>query len=231
MMEKERCRLCSSDFLTIFFEDNTRKYVSCNVCRIVFVPSAYFLSEEREKAEYDLHHNEINDAGYRKFLMRAVEPVKYYVPPSTRSLIGLDFGCGPTPVLASMLSEAPLCYNMKIYDIFYFPLRENISAEQQYDFITMTEVAEHLAHPLQELTNLWNLLKDNGVLVIMTKRVIGTVESFRNWHYIRDLTHITFFSEQTFQWIKEFWDRKYHNCKMVHFFSKDVVVFQKANTL
>ncbi len=142
-------------------------------------------------------------------------------------IVGLDFGCGPGPALDALVREARPDSRVALYDIFYYPdetvleddsnkKEENgsstaTSGKQQgrgragnrgkYDFITMTEVIEHLHDVRRVLCRLWPLLKDDGgLLVIMTDRVISQ-DRFHNWHYKNDLTHVSFFSEATFQWL------------------------------
>jgi len=111
---------------------------------------------------------------------------------------GLDFGCGPGPTLSIMLEE--LGHTMKLYDIYYHPERSVL--EQQYDFVTATEVIEHLYEPAQVWQQWLNLVKPGGWLGIMTKMVID-VEAFAHWHYKNDLTHVIFFSQATFEYLAE----------------------------
>ena len=129
---------------------------------------------------------------------------------------GLDFGSGPGPTLSLMFQSAG--HRMQIYDPFYAP--EITPLQQQYDFITASEVVEHLHHPGRELDRLWSRLKPNGLLGIMTKRVIDQ-EAFSQWHYKNDPTHVCFFSIETFQWLADQWSAT------LDVPDKDVVVFTK----
>ncbi|WP_461536599.1 class I SAM-dependent methyltransferase [Spongorhabdus nitratireducens] len=160
---------------------------------LVFVPPEFHLSSEDEKAIYDQHNNQVDDPGYRRFLSRIYEPVCERI---TSEAEGLDFGCGPGPALAEMFSEAG--YRMKVYDLYY--ANDPTTLERQYDFITATEVIEHLASPGEVIDLLLSLLKPGGTLGLMTK-LVKNREAFANWHYIRDPTHICFFSKSTFDWL------------------------------
>ncbi|KPI86935.1 hypothetical protein ABL78_3981 [Leptomonas seymouri] len=230
-----KCRMCNADAI-IFHKDRLREYYQCPLCQLVFVPIEFMLSEEDEKAVYDLHENVSGDAGYEKFLSRAATPVIEYFSRSTEEQRGekvrkgLDFGCGPCTVLASMLSASPHHYHVDSYDLFYFP--ENAHFLERigyYDFITATEVVEHLADPLMIIRTLWTCLKPRGgILVIMTKRVEGTIERFRNWHYIRDPTHVSFFHERTFAWLADALPTTNEACE-VKFIGPDVVVLRKTD--
>ena len=50
-----QCPLCRTHTNRWYFEDDKRSYKRCDCCNLVFVPAAYHVSPEREKAEYDLH--------------------------------------------------------------------------------------------------------------------------------------------------------------------------------
>lgn len=192
MSETLHCPLCCSEESVAFFEDRHRLYRRCEHCALVFVPSKFYLSEQAERAEYDLHQNDIYDAGYRTFLNRLVEPLLARLKPASQ---GLDFGCGPGPALAVMLKEVG--HTVSLYDVFYEPDTAVLSSS--YDFICATEVVEHLHQPGEQLAKLWRLLRPQGHLGIMTKLVKGQA-AFASWHYKNDLTHVCFFSEATWQW-------------------------------
>ena len=190
------CPLCRTSEGRPFHQDS-RDYFRCPVCSLVFVLSHQFLSSEEEKANYDHHENSADDPRYRRFLSRLFVPLSQRLAPHSR---GLDFGSGPGPTLSVMFEEAG--HSMQIYDPFYSPDIEPL--QQQYDFITASEVVEHLRHPRTELDRLWACLKPNGVLGIMTKRV-NDQDAFSRWHYKNDPTHICFYSLETFQWLATYW--------------------------
>ncbi len=54
----------------------------------------------------------------------------------------------------------------------------------------------------------------------MTKLVIDK-EAFRSWHYIRDMTHISFYSRPTFEYIAEQFNAE------LTFISSDVILLMK----
>ena len=213
MDDPKTCPLCQQSTGEPFFQDS-RDYFRCTNCALVFVLPDRFLSPEAEKAVYDQHENSPNDPAYRRFLGRLFEPVAQRIAPNST---GLDFGSGPGPTLSVMFTEAG--HTMRIYDPFYAPNPGRL--QQQYNFITASEVVEHLHQPRKELDRLWSCLKPNGVLGIMTKRVINQ-EAFSRWHYKNDPTHVCFFSEETFAWLAAYWDVELTVC------GDDVVVFRKG---
>lgn len=207
------CPLCQSDHVEDYSSDKDRDYLLCPGCHLVFVPQKQFLSKDEEKARYDQHQNSPDDPAYRNFLGRLFRPLNKHLKPGSE---GLDFGSGPGPTLSIMLLEAG--YKMSIYDYFY--ANHPVVFTRQYDFITATEVVEHLHLPAEELDKLWNCLKPGGWLGIMTKQRVAH-KDFNNWHYKRDLTHVCFFSHKTFHWLAHQWDAS------VEFIDKDVILFYK----
>ncbi|WP_108650349.1 class I SAM-dependent methyltransferase [Dongshaea marina] len=187
------CPLCGSLEYAHYFTDSRRDYWLCEHCGLVFVAPQQYLSEAQERAEYDLHQNSPDDAGYRRFLGRVFDPICARISAGAR---GLDFGCGPGPTLSLMFEEAG--YPVALYDHFYYPQPSALQAK--YDFITATEVVEHLHQPMQVIKMLVNCLKPGGVLGVMTK-LVKDRQAFANWHYKNDLTHVCFFSQQTFRWL------------------------------
>jgi SAM-dependent methyltransferase len=180
---------------------------------LVYVPPRYFADREAERAEYLLHENDPEDAGYRRFLSRLAAPLAERLPAAAS---GLDFGCGPGPALAAMMREAG--FAMSLYDPFFYP--DPAPLEQRYDFITATEVVEHLHRPGEELARLWGMLKPGGLLGIMTKLVLDRA-AFANWHYKNDPTHVSFFSRDTWRW----WGAR--QGAMPEFIGRDVILLRR----
>ena len=74
----------------------------------------------------------------------------------------------------------------------------------RYDFITCTEVIEHVHEPFRVFEKLFNLLVPGGVLALMTGICDADIErEFSGWHYHRDCTHICFYRPQTLDWIAQ----------------------------
>ncbi|MCF6226683.1 MAG: class I SAM-dependent methyltransferase [Xanthomonadales bacterium] len=197
MIKQHGCPLCESIDSQPYYRDK-REYYRCQTCTLVFVLPQYHLTSAEEKALYDQHENSATDSGYRKFLGRMFAPLSQQLSPQSN---GLDFGSGPGPTLALMFEEAG--HKMKIYDPFYATDRSVF--DLKYEFITATEVLEHLHHPGKELDLLWSCLKQGGVLGIMTKRALNH-SAFASWHYKNDPTHVCFFAIETFQWLARKWD-------------------------
>lgn len=211
-MNLPHCPLCNHPKISHFHRDKKRDYWRCKNCHLVFVNQQQQLDLATEKAIYDLHQNQANDLGYRQFLSRLAEPLLAQLKTPKN---GLDFGCGPGPVLAEMLTEAG--HTMNLYDLFYADYPERLAIT--YDFVTCTEVVEHFRNPQREFQRLFELLKPQGYLAIMTKLVIDA-DAFGRWHYKNDQTHISFFSRETLQWLAKQYQAE------LNFFANDVAIFK-----
>lgn len=146
-----------------------------------------------EQAEYRLHRNDVSDAHYRKFLARLAVPLLERLH---GGLSGLDYACGPGPALAAMLIEAG--HRMAVYDPLFF--NDPKLLDDEYDFITCTEVVEHFHHAFDEFAQFDRLLKPGGWLGLMTTLQTDDA-AFAGWHYRRDPTPVVFYRETTFQTI------------------------------
>jgi hypothetical protein len=217
------CPLCKKVQSSTYSSDRKRDYLLCQHCKLIYVPAEFHLTSEEEKTQYDYHINDPTDQRYRKFLSRL------FIPLSTRlkaNSLGLDFGCGPGPTLSIMFEEAG--FNMHIFDLFY--AKNDCVFDNSYQFISATEVFEHLKNPAQEIKRLLSSIESGGYLGLMTKLVDPSLlknsitsnkEKFNNWHYKNDLTHICFYSQETFLWIAKEYQLT------VEFIASDVIILQK----
>ncbi len=193
VMNTQICPLCGNDHCKQRDQNHHRPFFECDHCALVFVPTEFHLSPDEEKAIYDYHENDPADAGYRNFLQRLTIPLIDRLPKGAR---GIDVGCGPGPALAAIMIEAGFsCSN---YDPFFAPNKQLLKAH--YDFVTATEVVEHFCHPADGFAQLFSLVKPGGVLGLMTK-TIPELQRFSDWHYTRDLTHVSFYAPRTLGYI------------------------------
>ena len=86
---------------------------------------------------------------------------------------------------------------MDRYDRFF--ASERVYEGKKYDLITCTEVVEHLRNPLVYFRLFRSLLKDGGILAIMTLFHPDGDDAFFDWFYIRDKSHKTFYTPYTLQ--------------------------------
>jgi 2-polyprenyl-3-methyl-5-hydroxy-6-metoxy-1,4-benzoquinol methylase len=189
-----KCLVCDTQARTFISLDG-RDYWRCDHCQATFLDPARRLAARDEQACYRLHENDPHDPAYRGFLARLATPLLERLAPGRH---GLDFGCGPGPALAAMLREAG--HAVELYDPFFYPAPDLL--RQTYDFITCTEVVEHLHAPAETFRQLDTLLRPGGWLAIMT--CFQTEDArFAGWQYRRDPTHVVFYREATLRHIAD----------------------------
>jgi SAM-dependent methyltransferase len=191
---EQRCTLCGCD--AVLFVEISKKYFKCINCSSIFLSEKDIVSPEEEKARYEEHNNDVNDPGYRSFVKPLTDMVREKF---SEYHAGLDFGCGTGPVIATVLKEQG--FNIKTYDPIFVNRPELL--RDRYDYIVCCEVAEHFHDPYKEFGLLRNLLKEKGSLYVMTDFFGDRTENdFRKWYYKDDQTHIFFYHEKAFKWIK-----------------------------
>lgn len=192
----DTCPLCSS---LKFFEFQGADFFKCSDCGLIFKDFRSRLNLQEEKDRYGLHENNIDDERYVKFLWPVVEELKKHVPsPAT----GLDYGSGPTPVLAELLRREN--YDTLAYDPFFSPIDlQNIS---NLDFVVSTEAVEHFYSPGKEFQKIFKLLSPKGALIVKTE-FFKPGMNMNQWHYPRDPTHVCFFSEESLKWVANKYSR------------------------
>ena len=209
--------MCHSLNIHDYHTDKRRHFYQCSQCKLVFASPDSLPNREKELSEYQLHENTFDDQGYVSFLSRPIQQARLHFKNTHRACLrALDFGCGPAPVLAVMLID--WVRQVDYFDPLFFPYA--VYEGQEYDLITCTEAIEHFHRPAREWALLQGLLATNGVLIVMTKRVLSR-ERFKHWHYKNDPTHVSFFSEQTFLFMAK------HAGMHVAFPTPDVAVFTK----
>lgn len=212
-IESTICPLCGSDGAVTVPTSDGKLYYRCGTCELTFIDGVELPLEEEEKARYLTHENSPESEGYCNFLSRIIPPLTEVFPPPGS---GLDFGCGTSPVLVGLLEKQG--YRMNSYDPFF--KNDRTLLDQYYDFITSTEVFEHLHTPKKELELLLSLLPQGGVLAVMTNFLYEEID-FNSWYYRRDNTHVSFYTEQTFSWIAE-----HYHCTL-SFCSDNIAILKK----
>ena len=213
MINKIACPLCKTTNSSKFYKEKFREYLRCLSCDFVFVPKKHHLSDAEEKSRYDTHNNDPNDHRYRHFLCQLLVPLLERIQQQSN---GLDFGSGPGPTLSLMLEECG--HSVDLYDKFY---ANDISVfEKKYDFITATEVVEHLSEPMAEINRLIEMLNNHGYLAVMTQILTPQID-FSSWYYKNDPSHIGFFTKKSLSFLAN-----YLNIE-VYFISERVIFFQK----
>lgn len=191
------CKVCNYS-TTVISHPKFGDYFYCCNCEFISKDESNRLNEEEEKLRYSIHNNSIEDKDYVDYLCRFLN--RALIPFVGEGKKGLDFGSGPIPVLAQLLEEK-FNYRMDTYDYYFSP--EKVYIGKTYDLVTSTEVVEHLNNPLQYFNLFSKLLKPKGILAIMTQFHKNDKDHFLSWSYIRDRSHISFYTTKTLEYIAD----------------------------
>jgi SAM-dependent methyltransferase len=191
------CPLCLRDDTEAFQTELAPRwqYQLCLGCSLVFRVREELPSLEEERIRYSQHNNLPDNEGYVRFLTPVLEKVVEYVP---KGACGLDYGCGPGPVLLQMLAGKG--FRVQGWDPIF--CRETLPEPGSLDFVTCTEAAEHFHFPQKEFMQMAQLLKPGGILVLLTQ-MYQDIEKFSGWYYRKDPTHVSFYHARTYSYICE----------------------------
>ncbi len=210
-----KCLICGSETTSIIDSQIRVTHSHCDNCGFIYKNKDFHLSLDVEHENYKMHNNSFESEGYVQIF---VDLVNDYIKPLNIKGKVLEFGSGPGPVLKELLIREG-------YDVFDFDPFFNknlLYLQHKYQLITSTEVVEHFVEPLKEFEHLSNLLEKDGYLLLMTRLRTMDSKEFLNWWYRRDLTHISFYTIDTFKEIG-----KRNGLELVKSNNVNVIIFKK----
>ncbi len=214
MITHETCPLCGTPAIPLE-KGGLFRYGHCPLCSGIFMERSSLLDPEAEKRQYLTHNNDVHDTGYRNFVSPLVEIITERENPSH---LGLDYGAGTGPVVATMLEEKG--YEITLWDPYFIP--DASALYRTYDFIFACEVIEHFHNPKESFEHLKSLLNENGVIYCRTTLVPDN-QAFSAWGYKNEETHVFFYHEKTIAWIARqilLCDYEIHSRNIISFFRR-----------
>jgi hypothetical protein len=183
------CRLCGSARTVEYCRDAARPYFRCGECALIFVPEEYQVTPEEEKVRYGKHTNDKGDKKYEAYLSAIARDVLDLPVASPRIV---DFGSGPHHVLSDILNtrEARCVPHDPLYGL------DAAGSPEQFDIAVLCETIEHVRNLPAEINLLSRLVRPEGFVYIHTQ-LYDHAGDFLAWWYIKDVTHINFFCEET----------------------------------
>lgn len=167
----------------------------CTQCQLTSLAPEQLPSAKQEESRYRNHRNNPEDQGYVQYLNLLLEPLSAYLLPQSR---GLDFGSGAESVVQKLLAAQGL--EVQEWDPIFRP--DTPVLEQKYHFLTATEVVEHFHEPKKSFSIINSLLEEGGVFGLLTQ-IRPEQLPLNQWPYARDTTHVSFYTERTFEVIAE----------------------------
>lgn len=210
------CPLCGSTFQEAdqLISRQQKQYRHCRSCSLISLEPTLFLAPGEEKALYDLHQNDAEEEGYRKFLEGAFQLLLKYMQPEYSVL---DFGAGPTAVIQNWMQREGLSNHVFSYDPYYFP----DIPKRKFPIIFASECFEHFYNPKKSIQLIDSLLEADGFLIVKSSWW-HELERFPSWYYTREAAHVSFYHEKTWKWVAQHW-----GYTQLEADGKSLVVFQK----
>ena len=187
-----KCHICDKPTKSFTHEKTGITYYYCEACEYIFKSSECYQDLAVQKERYNLHENDETDPGYQAYFKRFLD---FILPLVGKPKTALDFGCGRTSLLASLLKKEGI--DCDYYDPIYHP--DTLDENKKYELIVSTEVFEHLHQPREVFESLLKRLEEGGYLALQTQFHPNNEEAFKKWYYHQDPTHIVFFTAHTFR--------------------------------
>jgi len=211
------CLICGEKLTRLEHPKTKEPYFYCHICDSYSKDESLFPTRKEELEVYSNHQNSLDQEDYVAYLK---DFVHQSILPFHKGYRLLEYGSGPTPVLSHIL-EKDYHFLVEKYDKHYEIEKEYL--DLQYDVISSTEVLEHIHNPMPVFLEWISLLPVGGIISIMTLFHPKNPDDFFEWWYIRDKTHLLFFSEKTFEWIA-----KTLELQIVFTDHKRMIVFRKT---
>lgn len=209
-----KCMICQCDVISFKHPKTGMLFHECSHCKAIFKDISHFPTKEDEVKRYEEHHNILSNKGYVNFLQGFIDSA---IAPYIHEGQILDFGSGPTAVLAHLLNK--MGYRVDCYDPFFNPKFDD---KNVYDMVVATEVIEHLHDPLKQFRWIDQHIKKQGYFSCMTLLYPLDREKFFEWFYLRDQTHVVFYHSKTYEYLA-----KLFNWHLIKDDGYRIVVFQK----
>jgi 2-polyprenyl-3-methyl-5-hydroxy-6-metoxy-1,4-benzoquinol methylase len=185
------CPWCLQDSTQFLLHADSRDYLKCLNCDLIFVPRTQLVTEADEFNRYQKHDNELTNLNYLNYFEKIIKSTDVLL--STPKSI-LDYGCGKSRVIEFLLKDKK--HKVFSYDKYFYP--DQSIYQNKYDIIYLIEVIEHLREPRRDIDSLRLLLNPNGKIVVKTK-IYPDLAKFKNWYYKTDVTHIQFFAQKSLE--------------------------------
>lgn len=205
-----KCSICGGRPKSIFEHQIMNKYqityYKCSKCQTIFTEKPFWVKEAYDDGKEGIADIDtgvmVRNLGYSKILNALLS--SFF--PEYKSFVDVGGGHGIFTRLMRDLGFDYLWADKYCNNIYArgFEYREN----QKTDFLSAFEVMEHLESPLQELEQWFNIA--NTVLV-STQLAEGYDKEGTNWWYFNYESgqHITFYSKDTFQYLADYFGKKY----------------------
>ena len=215
-----KCWLCNGEDIKIVYSNDVKiltpenvrpsdtnygkslSRAKCLTCGFVFCPDA--IDIETNYVEMIDSEYIINDIARQKQSEEITKCAQKYKNSGTF----LDYGAGIGNLVESASNFGFDAFGFEISKSFVeiaksfnrrvTSKKEEILISNRYDVITLIDVIEHVSNPNILFTEIYNLLKSDGILIVITPNLKSLVAFIlrQRWHHYR-FAHIGYFSLKT----------------------------------
>ena len=202
-MEKVPCPLCGDDKAYPLLEWQNRRMVRCHGCSLVYRNPRPAASKVREAYATQRTSPEVEE---RVAERRSLQFENFFDSLPNRPGRLLDVGCG-SGFFLKMAEERgwdALGVDLNAQAVAYAKTHRQVNAvcsdvrdlpfpERSFDLVTLWNVLDHTPDPVDVLTRIHRLLKENGYVFIRTPNAAWQYMSFRLAKFLRPLGWETLF--------------------------------------
>ncbi|MCL1117912.1 methyltransferase domain-containing protein [Shewanella aestuarii] len=188
------CPLCTHQ-VRFFIQDKKRAFYTCPECGIVIADPKSHLMPNIEKQRYGRAPKSAKQRQLSQFIMPLLEQINQQ---QAGALSGLNFGRLLDLQCLQKIEQSGHSVNQ--YDPFF--AADHRVLQKSYDFVCSYKVFEHFRNPSKEWQLLTRLVKPGGWLAISTP-LLTDLNHFDKWHYKNNPTHVSFYQQQTFEYLAE----------------------------
>lgn len=219
-MTDKKCGICGSADCRVFPNQFFKNVLwRCQKCGLIFVePQPKFLELKKIYSQNYFKNSNSGSIGYENYLADKSNIIKTFekrfkdiekLHPNKGKI--LDLGCALGFFLEVVENHGWMPYGVEISDyageiakkhfgerIFQGALDQACFPNDFFDIITMWDYLEHVSSPSQELSRVWQLLKNDGLLILSTPDANSLPHRiFRNkWMGYKDQEHLYYFSRE-----------------------------------
>ena len=218
MLDRVNCNLCNGFKSSVLYSFGEFNVVKCRNCGLIYINPRLAWTDLKQMYSHDYFMNKSYNRGYEDYLKdeknniatfkKRLDGIKKY---KKQGKI-LDIGCA-TGILLMLaqkekwdvygveISEFAIEYAKKRFNLNLFKgtLKEARYLNNFFDVVVMDNVIEHLPDPLSGLEEINRILKDNGLLYVVTPNIKSSFAHVvgKRWLLLKPDEHLYYFSPKT----------------------------------
>jgi 2-polyprenyl-3-methyl-5-hydroxy-6-metoxy-1,4-benzoquinol methylase len=211
------CPVCSSAESDFFLTKSSINYLKCRNCRCTYpskIPNDVgdIYKNDEYLDEFIVVDGEREEYKKKRFGLERFEILRNQLGGDLQGKKLLDVGCGTGWFIELCKEKGLVCYGQELGSslanytrnrtgatIFEEPIDLISGYDNYFDIIVLFDLIEHLENPISFINKLKSMMKDGGILFVMTPNVesFGVNSLRENSSLLIPTDHICLFSPQT----------------------------------